>query len=49
MSPRTVQSTMLPASLPAGASCSNGLRMSMASRKISPAMMSPEMKYLPVW
>ncbi len=58
MSPRTVQTRTLPGAAPApevaparpaAEAGSNGSMMSMASRKISPAMMRPLMKYSPDW
>ena len=44
MSPWTVASRIFPLVLLPSASGSIGARISTASRKISPAMMSPEMK-----
>ena len=57
MSPRTVQTSTLPAvaarrpapAPPAADAGSSGSRISIASRKISPAMMRPLMKYSPDW
>ena len=49
MSPRTVAMSTLPCAASSVSGGSSGPRATIASRKISPAMMRPEMKYLPDW